>query len=110
MPPSLASLTTRFTVLRANPVDRAIARILSPATHRRITCSMSIILNSRYAIYSSSRGLEWAYLCENCNWGWSMILKIHGPDGSMFVNNHTARPNPQKIENGLQHSREVTHY
>src|SRR6266516_4137660 len=105
MPPSLASLTTRFTVLRANPVDRAIARILSPASHRRITCSMSIILTSRYAIYRSSHGLEWHTYAENRNWRWvndpenggskflktggSMILKIYGPDGSMFVINHT---------------------
>src|SRR6266516_4833435 len=109
MPPSLASLTTRFTVLRANPVDRAIARILSPASHRRITCSMSIILTSRYAIYRSSHGLEWHTYAENRNWRWvndpenggskflktggSMILKIYGPDGSMFVINHTKPSN-----------------
>jgi len=52
MPASWAKRTIRRTVFRSEPVDRAIARIFSPANQRRITWSISIILTSRYAIFS----------------------------------------------------------
>ena len=42
MPASSAKRTIRRTVFRSEPVDRAIARIFSPANHRRITWSISI--------------------------------------------------------------------
>ena len=35
-------------------VVRAMARIASPAVHRRITCSISITLTSRYAMHNQS--------------------------------------------------------
>src|SRR5262249_54028263 len=90
---SPARLTIRFTVLRANPIDRAIARIFSPPSHRRITYSMSMVFTSLYAMRPPRNCL--AYLLGNHNGRWvndpenggskflktggSMILKIYRP-------------------------------
>jgi hypothetical protein len=51
---------------------RAIARIFSPANHRRITWSISILLTSRYAIFSPPPKEWMACLCASIerNRGW----------------------------------------
>jgi len=46
---------------------RAIARIFSPANHRRITWSISIILTSRYAIFSPPSADWLAYRLAQIN-------------------------------------------
>jgi hypothetical protein len=76
LPDSLfsAKRTIRRTVFRSAPVDRAIARIFSPANHRRMIRSMSILLTSRYAILVLLE--NWlAHVLVQSQWG-----VVHDPE------------------------------